>query len=191
MTNLQITAIVGSLRAESTHRALMTAAVELMPAGSVLVESDVRGLPFYNGDVEAAGDPSTVADLKAAVGAADGLVIFTPEYNRSIPAVTKNAVDWLSRPRGSSALTGTPVGIVAATPGGHDVAGVRDHLAATVGVTGAEVFDRSLGMGGIFDLIGDDGRVVDDEARATLRAWLGAFVEFVERARISRLAEAG
>lgn len=177
-TPISLVGIIGSLRAESANRALFATATELVPAGVTLVEAPIVDVPLYNGDVEAAGDPPAVAALKAAVSGADGVIFFTPEYNRSIPAVTKNALDWASRVPGDSAIGGKPVGIVGASPGRHDVAGVRAALSETVAGAMARPFDESLGLGGIFGLI-EDGRVTDEATRASLAEFLARFADFV------------
>jgi chromate reductase len=78
---------------------------------------DLAEVPLYNGDVEAEGDPEGVRRLKAAIAAADGVLMATPEYNHGVPGVMKNAVDWASRPPGAAPLGGKPVGIVGASPG--------------------------------------------------------------------------
>src|ERR1043166_1012228 len=89
----------GSLRRGSYNSAVLRAAVSMMPADSELRIESIAGIPLYNGDDEAqSGIPAPVEHLKDAIAAADGLLLVTPEYNNSIPGVTKNAIDWLSRP---------------------------------------------------------------------------------------------
>ena len=89
----------GSLRQGSFNSALLRAAVGLMPADVELRIASIRGIPLYDGDLEAAeGVPAAVQALKDSIAAADGLLFVTPEYNNSMPGVMKNAVDWLSRP---------------------------------------------------------------------------------------------
>jgi chromate reductase len=78
---------------------------------------DLGSVPLYNGDVEAQGDPEGVAAFKAAIRAADGVLMVTPEYNHGVPGVMKNAVDWASRPPQDAALARKPVGIIGASPG--------------------------------------------------------------------------
>ncbi len=114
---MKILGIAGSLRQGSYNRSLLRAARELLPEGVELVEFDLRGLPFYDGDVEAAGDPEPVVALKDAIREADALLIATPEYNRGVPGGLKNAVDWASRPPLGSPLAGKPVALMGASTG--------------------------------------------------------------------------
>ena len=177
---LDLIAIVGSLRAQSFNRAVFDAARELAPEGVTIHEQPLHGVPLYDGDGEAAGDPPGVVDLKAAVDAADGLLIFTPEYNRSVPAVTKNAIDWISRYPGDSALSRATVGIVAASPGGHTAPGVREHLSTSIRSNTAGLYEDTHGMGRVAKAIVDD-RIVDDVVRADLAQWLHGFVVHVRK----------
>jgi NAD(P)H-dependent FMN reductase len=181
-TALTLAALVGSLRAGSHHRRLLELAGELLPAHVDLVEAPLREVPFYDQDLEDAGAPAEVERLRATVGDAAGLLVFTPEYNRSIPGVVKNAVDWLSRPFLAGALLGTPVGIVSATPGRHDAAGGREHLAASAASTGAAVFEPTLGLASVTRRFAP-GEPVDHELQVVLEEWLGGFVRFVEATR--------
>jgi chromate reductase len=109
--------IAGSLREGSYNRALLRAARELLTEGVELVELDLRGLPFYDGDLEAAGDPEPVTALKDAIREADALLIATPEYNRGVPGGLKNAVDWASRPPLGSPFAGKHVALMGASTG--------------------------------------------------------------------------
>jgi chromate reductase len=114
---IRVLGFAGSLRKASLNRALLRAAAELAPEGMTIEQFDLAVIPLYNADVEAAGDPEGVAAFKAAIHAADGVLMVTPEYNHGVPAVTKNAVDWASRPPRGAALSGKPVGIIGASPG--------------------------------------------------------------------------
>lgn len=178
---MSIAALIGSLRAASVNRVVFDAARELMPDGVELEEVPLADLPLFDEDIEAAGDPAPVTALKDAVTAADGLVIFTPEYNGSVPAVTKNAIDWLSRPFLTGPIVGTPVGIVAAGPGRSGGAGVRAHLAVPVQLTGGLLHEETLGLPRIHASI-VDGVLTGDDVRDALRAWLAGFVDFVRDA---------
>lgn len=174
---LTLVGIVGSLRSGSLHRVLCEAAAQLLPTGASLVEVPLVAVPLYDGDVEAVGDPPAVEALKDAVAAADGVIVFTPEYNRSYPAVTKNALDWLSRRPGDNAIMGRPVGVVAGSPGGHEVAGVRTAMRDTLSVVRARPFE-SLGIPKLHEAIED--RVLKAEpVQGMLAHYLARFVAFV------------
>lgn len=168
-------AIIGSLRAASVNRVCFTTAQGLLPDGVTLTEAAVNDVPLFNGDIEDAGDPPAVADLKQAVGAAEGLVIFTPEYNFGVPAITKNAIDWLSRPFGSGVIADKPVGVVAISPGRRAGAGVRNHLSDSLRVLTPRFFETTLGIGSVFDHLSDGG--LSGEPVAELEAWLLLFVD--------------
>ncbi|MEM9464491.1 MAG: NADPH-dependent FMN reductase [Actinomycetota bacterium] len=170
-------AVIGSLREGSFHRIVFENAQELLPDGVSLTEIPIVDLPFFNQDLEGPDGPDSVLAFQAAVDALDGLVFFSPEYNGGVPAVTKNAVDWASRPRGDAPIHGLSVLVVGATPGRHDVPNVREALSKTAQSAGGRVFERSIGLSSISRRIED--RRVDAEIRAELEAALAAFVEFV------------
>ena len=98
MTEIRILGIAGSLRKGSANAGLLRLAKESAPAGVVVDIFDLSPIPLYNGDVEAAGLPASVAEFRQAISDADALLIASPEYNYSIPGVLKNALDWASRP---------------------------------------------------------------------------------------------
>ena len=123
----KILAISGSLRKASTNTMALKAAQKLAPAGVEITIADLSGLPMYNDDVRAAGEPASVSELKAKVKAADAILIATPEYIFSIPAVLKNALDWMSRPP-EPPFDGKPVAILGASPGPVGTARVQYHL---------------------------------------------------------------
>ncbi len=176
--DIYLAAIVGSLRANSVTHEVFEAAAEIFRSQAVeLTEASLTDVPLYNGDIEAAGDPLAVVALKRTVEDSDGLVVFTPEYNRSVPAVTKNAVDWLSRPYGGSPLAGKPVGIIAQSPGGHDARGVRSHLSVSVAANTGHLFEETLG------LRRTPKSLYDNETRQQLVDWCERFAAYVSETR--------
>ena len=96
---VRILALAGSFRSGSFNQALIRAARELAPEHVRIDDFDLRTVPFYDGDLEAAGEPEEVAALTGVIAGADALLLATPEYNGSVPAVLKNALDWASRRR--------------------------------------------------------------------------------------------
>src|SRR5688572_30779101 len=109
---VRVLAFAGSLREASLNRGLLRAAVEIAPASMTIELFSLDGIPLYNADVEVEGDPERVTAFKAAIAAADALLVASPEYNFGISGVLKNAIDWASRPPGKSVLTGKPTAIV-------------------------------------------------------------------------------
>jgi chromate reductase len=123
----KIVGISGSLRKGSYNTLALRAAQKLVPAGVELEILDISGIPLYNDDLRANGDPDVVRALKAQIRAADAVLIATPEYNFSIPGVLKNAIDWLSRPP-EQPFDGKPVAILGASPGPVGTARVQYDL---------------------------------------------------------------
>jgi chromate reductase len=124
---VRIRGIAGSLRKGSYNRSALRAAVRLVPADSTLDTFDLDGIPPFNQDHERE-PPSAVREFKAAVKAADAILIVTPEYNYSVPGVLKNAIDWASRPYGDNAWDGKPVGIMGASIGMLGTGRAQYHL---------------------------------------------------------------
>ncbi|BCL18751.1 NAD(P)H-dependent oxidoreductase [Streptomyces tuirus] len=141
--SVRILALVGSLRAGSHNRQLAEAAVKLAPEGAeVNLFEGLAEIPFYNEDIDVEGSlPAAAARLREAANAADGLILFTPEYNGTIPAVLKNAIDWLSRPYGAGALSGKPVAVVGTAFGQYGGVWAHDETRKSVGVAGGKVLE--------------------------------------------------
>jgi NAD(P)H-dependent FMN reductase len=138
----RILALVGSLRAGSYNRQLAEAAVKHAPGG---VEIDIfEGLSdvaFYNEDIDRPGAVAAADRLRAEVQSADALLLVTPEYNGTIPAVLKNAIDWASRPFGASAITGKPVAVIGTSGGRHGGAWAHEDARKAARIAGASVLD--------------------------------------------------
>jgi chromate reductase, NAD(P)H dehydrogenase (quinone) len=170
---VRVLGISGSLRAGSYNRALLQAARELAPEGMEIVDVDLRGLPFYDGDVEAAGDPEPVTAFKEAIRSADALLIATPEYNRGVPGVLKNAVDWASRPPLGSPLTGKPVAIMGASTGRGGTARAQEQLRAALEFSRANVLNEpEVLVPEAYMRFDEQGRLTDDETRREIAALL-------------------
>ena len=166
---MRILGIAGSLREGSYNRSLLRAARELMPEGVELVEHEIGTLPFYDGDVEAAGDPEAVIRFKQAIRDAHALLIATPEYNRGVPGVLKNAVDWASRPPLGSPLTGKPVAIMGATTGRGGTARAQEQLRAALEFSRATVLEQpEVLVPEAFMRFDEQGELVDGGIRAEL-----------------------
>jgi NAD(P)H-dependent FMN reductase len=116
---IKVLGISGSLRRASYNSALLRAATRLMPEDATLEVASIRGIPLFDGDIEAQGIPASVNQLKEAIVAADGVLLVTPEYNNSIPGVFKNTIDWLSRPSSDikRVFGGRAFALMGASPG--------------------------------------------------------------------------
>lgn len=179
----RVLGIAGSLRAGSYNRALLRAAQEEAPSGMEIQLYDIASIPFYNADVEARGDPEPVAAFKAAIRAADALLIATPEYNHGIPGVLKNAIDWASRPHRASPLDCKPVAIMGATAGRGSTfqaqAQLREALVYAGSCTLAQPELSLSRAGSAFDDALQPVRLTDSDTRSALHELLDAFVEWV------------
>src|SRR5512133_1592906 len=166
---MRILGIAGSLREGSYNRSLLRAARELLPQGVELVDFDLRSLPLYDGDVEAAGDPEPVVAFKEAIRDADALLIATPEYNRGVPGVLKNAIDWASRPPLASPLAGKPMAIVGASTGRGGTARAQEQLNAPLEHSRATVLEQpEVLVPEAFMRCDEHGELVDESVRADL-----------------------
>ena len=181
---LSVLAIAGSCRRRSFNRALLRAAIARAPDGVEIREFDPSRLPFYDGDVETAGDPDVVAEFKAAVHAADLVLLVTPEYNGGLPAVLKNAVDWGSRPPRPQAWDAKPVAIMGATPGRLGTALAQRSLRESLAGLNAHVMPQPrvllAGAGKLFD---EDLRLTDTGTAERLDKFMSAAAEWAERFR--------
>lgn len=132
----KLAVIVGSLRRDSINRKLAEAAAALAPKDLTIEWVKLDDVPMYNGDLEA-NLPGSVKRIKDQIKNADAVLLVTPEYNRSIPALMKNAVDWASRPYGTSVWGGKPVAIMGTTPGAIGTAAAQQHLRNVLAAVGA------------------------------------------------------
>jgi len=164
---ITVLGIAGSLRAGSTNRALLRAAADVAPYGVEIVEFDLAGIPFYDGDVEAEGDPERVRELKEAIAAADALLIATPEYNLGTSGVLKNAIDWASRPPFHSPLADKPVALMGASTGHGGTRRAQEQVRAALEHPRAHVLDESLLVPESYASF-EDGELVDAATREAL-----------------------
>ncbi len=168
---MNLVTFCGSLRSGSANAATMRAALANLPDGVTVTEIDISEIPFYDGDLEEAGVPASVTALHDAVAAADGVLIFTPEYNASYPARTKNVIDWLSRPPRS--WEGRGLTLVVTTPGGRAGAGIRGHFDLVMGHFKVKHFP-ALGIGAYGDKL-EDGEMIDAETIETMKSFIAEF----------------
>jgi NAD(P)H-dependent FMN reductase len=173
--------ISGSLRRASFNTALLRAAAELMPEGSVLAVKTIDGIPLYNADVEARGIPKSVTNLKDAVATADGLILSTPEYKYSMPGVLKNAIDWLSRPDADikRVFGGKPVALIGATPGGFGTILCQAAWLPVLRTLGTKLWcEGRLLISRAPSVFDADGKLTNQTVIDQLRSFVRHFTEF-------------
>ena len=173
----RILGIAGSLRSGSFNRALLRAATELAPSGVELTTFDELGaLPFYDGDVEAAGEPAAVHSLRAAIDAADAVLLVTPEYNDGTSAVLKNAIDWASRPP-QRTIAGKLMAVMGASVTPSGARGGIESVKRSLRRAGSDVLDEQVAVPSVAGAFDADLHLTDDLMRAEvagLVATLGA-----------------
>ena len=143
MSDINVLTLVGSLRAASINRQIAELAAEAAPDGvAVTIFEGLGDLPFYNEDIDNDADvPAAVTALRAVAADADATLVVTPEYNGSIPAVIKNAIDWLSRPFGDSALQGKPLAVIGGSYGQYGGVWAHDETRKSFGIAGPRVVE--------------------------------------------------
>jgi chromate reductase len=180
---MKLIGISGSLRKGSFNTALLRAAVGLAPEGVELVAATIHGIPLYDGDVETTdGIPDKVQELKELVAGADGLMLFTPEYNNSIPGVFKNAIDWMTRPSADIGriFGGRPVAVLGASPGNFGTILSQNAWLQVLRTLGTDPWFGGRLMvsraGTVFDA---EGAIVDEKVSRNLAAFIEGFAGFV------------
>jgi chromate reductase, NAD(P)H dehydrogenase (quinone) len=185
-----VVAFAGSLRRKSYNRALIDAATQLAPAGMNIEVIEIGDLPFYNADVEVNGDPAAVEAFKAALYAADGILIATPEYNDGVPAVLTNAMDWGSRLPGRAPLSGKPVAIMGASPSQVGTARAQHHLRQILGHIHARVLPPpELLVSKAHERFDSALQLTDEVTRKVLMDLLERFALWIVRERAAAEAE--
>jgi chromate reductase len=180
MSQYKVAVLVGSLRRESLNKQLAGALVKLAPSDVSFEVLKIDDIPLYNQDDDA-NQAAPVKRLKAAIKAAQGIMLVTPEYNRSIPGVLKNAIDAASRPYGDSAFYGKPAGVVGISVGAIGTAIAQQHLRNVL----AYLHCPTLGQPEVFLTAKDgffdaQGGIANDGTRKFLQGWMDAFVAWVK-----------
>ena len=177
-----VVGFAGSLRRGSYNRALLRAATELAPSALHIVIHELDGIPLYNGDVEAAGAPSSVVELRDAIRKAEGLLIATPEYNHGVPGVLKNTIDWLSRPPRDSVLNGKVAAVMGASPGMTGTARGQSQLRQAFVFTNTyALLQPEVLVGRAHEKFEADGRLVHQATRDVLATFLERFADLIAR----------
>ncbi|MCX7279764.1 MAG: NAD(P)H-dependent oxidoreductase [Burkholderiales bacterium] len=180
MQHFQIAVVIGSLRKDSLNRQLANAIVRLAPPHFSFKPVEIGDLPLYDQDDDAQ-QADTVIRLKQDIAASQGLLFVTPEYNRSIPGVLKNAIDHASRPYGHSAWPGKPAGVLGVSVGAIGTAMAQQHLRNILAYLDVPVMGQPEafvhGKEGLFDADGNIGAA----SKEFLQSWMDHFVAWVQK----------
>jgi chromate reductase len=180
-TTQDVAVFVGSLRKESFNRKLANALIAMAPTPLKLEIVEIRQLPLYNQDDDA-NPPAASATFKARVQKADAVLFVTPEYNRSVPGVLKNAIDVASRPYGKSAWDGKPGAVISLSPGGVGGFGANHHLRQSLVFLNVPAMPQPEAyIGNSAKLFDEAGKLTDDSVRDFASKFLQAFAQWIER----------
>jgi len=181
-----VAVLVGSLRKESFNRKMANALLGMAPPSLALEIVEIRNLPLYNQDDDA-NPPAASAAFKARIQQADAALFVTPEYNRSVPGVLKNAIDVASRPYGKSAWNGKPAAVISVSPGAIGAFGANHHLRQSLVFLNMPALQQPEAyIGGAAGLFDDQGKLVNDSTRDFLKKFLDAFVAWIEHNAVRR-----
>jgi chromate reductase, NAD(P)H dehydrogenase (quinone) len=177
-----VAVVVGSLRKESFSRKVALALAALAPPALKLQIVEIRDLGFYDQDQDENEEPPTAwVDFRKRIKAADAVVFVTPEYNRSVPGVLKNAIDVGSRPYGKSAWDAKPAGVVSVTPGALGAFGANHHLRQSLVFLNMPAMQQPEAyLGGASKLFDNAGKLTDGSTREFLQKFMGAFAAWVD-----------
>lgn len=169
-TTYRVLVVCGSLRADSSNRGLIAMARRVAPASLRLEEFPIERLPFYNADLDQLGSEDAAAlEWRAAVTAADALLVATPEYNGHLPAVLKNAIDWATRPPGQHALTGKVITAMSSGGGGGGAKALQYVHGVMPFFGNSAVVEPAIELKKGADFLGPDGSCTDASVEIAVR----------------------
>jgi chromate reductase len=179
----KIAVVIGSLRKDSINRKFAHEVIALAPPSLALDIIEIGELAIYNQDLEENGAvaPQAWTQFRDRIKEYDGVLFFTPEYNRSTPAALKNALDVGSRPYGSSVWSGKPAGIVSVSPGATGAFGANHHLRQSLVFLDMPLLQQPEAyIGGAANLLGADGKLNNDSTKQFLKKFIDTYATWVE-----------
>jgi len=176
-----VAVVVGSLRKESVTRKAAQALARIAPSHLELRIVDIGGLPHYDEDLEAAGPPPAWSRFRDLVSKSDAVLFLTPEYNRSVPGVLKNAIDVGSRPYGESVWSGKPAAVMSLSPGGIGGFGANHHLRQSLVFLDMPVLQQPEAyVGDAYALFDVAGEFAAEDGRIFFKSFIDAFAEWTD-----------
>jgi len=179
--SVRVGVLIGSLREASFSRKIANALIARAPDGMTCTIIEIGALPLYNQDLDDT-PPQPWVDFRSALAECDALLFVTPEYNRSIPGVLKNAIDVGSRPYGKSSFLGKPVGIVSNSPGPLGGVSAAKHLQNILpGISGPILGQPEIYLNAVGDAFDEKGECTKEALQKVLQQYIDAFAAFIER----------
>lgn len=178
----QVSVLVGSLRKDSVNRKAAKVLARLAPSNLKFQFLEIGDLSFFNEDLEAGETPAEWLRFREELSASDAVLFVTPEYNRSVPAVLKNAIDVGSRPYGESSWAKKPAAVVTVSPSGIGGFGANHHLRQSLVFLDMPVLQQPEAyIGGGWDMFDEQGDIKSDDTRAFFKSIIDAFGDWIER----------
>jgi len=175
-----VAVVVGSLRKDSASRKLARAFAALAPANLQFDVVEIGDLPHFDQDLES-DPPAQWTAFRDRIRPADAVLFVTPEYNRSVPGVLKNAVDVGSRPYGQSVWNGKPGAVISLSPGGIGGFGANHHLRQSLVFLNVPLLSQEAYVGNAFTLFDEAGELVNESTAEFLKGYASAFAEWIDR----------
>jgi chromate reductase, NAD(P)H dehydrogenase (quinone) len=176
-----VAVLVGSLRRDSFSKKTAAAIAKVAPEGLKFEHVPIGNLPFYSEDLESETPPQAWADFRNRIKTADALLFVTPEYNRSVPAVLKNAIDVGSRPYGQSVFSGKPAAVVSISVGGVGGFGANHHLRQSLVFLNVPTLQHEAYIGNVASLFDEEGQLKSPGTEQFLREFAASFKGWIER----------
>jgi len=177
----KIAVLVGSLRKESFNRKIANAIEEIAGDRLAFDYVPIDEVGHYNQDLDTDTPPEAWAALRSRIKGADAVLFVTPEYNRSLPGVLKNAIDIASRPYGKSAFAGKPAAVVSASPGAIGGFGANHHLRQVLHFLDMPALQQpEMYLGGVGDWFDDAGKIVKQDKRDYLAGFVDSFTAWID-----------
>ncbi|MBV2225867.1 MULTISPECIES: NADPH-dependent FMN reductase [Sphingobacterium] len=182
MTNKKIGVFVGSLRKESFNKKIANYLVSNPPAGLELEILEIGQLPYYNEDLDQGNPPKEYVDFRKAVSELDAVLFVTPEYNRGVSAVLKNAIDVASRPYGKNVWNGKPGGVISSSIGAIGGFGANHHLRQSlVFINVPTMAQPEAYIGNVAANFDEQGKLVNKDCQKFLDSFMAAYKEWIEK----------
>lgn len=178
---MKIISFVGSLRKDSLNKKLLQNAIKVAPKEMEVEVFDLKEIPLYNKEIQEQGFPEAVLDLRKKVKQADGVLIVTPEYNHSFSGITKNAIDWISRPP-EQPFNEKPLAIMGASDGGFGTVRAQIHLRAVFPTLNAYVMNKpQLHLANADKKFDEEGNLTDEGDLEKLKKFMQAFSNWIKK----------